>query len=100
MGGVTEASLEPKLLDAALAVLRRHGVAEDELAVETPDKPNVPHFTQMRAHRIRVHVDAHTATFEVRGSRWSGARPDYPSAGAFVAALESELHRALSKDAA
>lgn len=92
----SETSLQPKLREAALTVLRHHGVAEDELTFEGPEKPTEPPFCLMRAHRIRVHVDDRSAAFEVRGGRWSGMRADYPSVGAFVAALEEELHRALS----
>lgn len=87
--------LEPKLRDAALMVLRSHGVAEDELQVEG-NEPGKPASCLIRGHRVRIHVDDRSATFHVRSGRWSGARPDFVSTGAFIAAFEEALGDALS----
>lgn len=87
--------LEPRLRETALIVLRRHDIGENDLQLET-NEPHEPPSCLIRGHRVRVHVDEGSASFRVRAGRWSGRRADYPTAGAFVAAFEEELHGALS----
>lgn len=87
--------LEPKLRDSAYMVLRRHGIAEDELQLEQ-NEPGKPVYSLIRGHRVRVHLDDRSATFSVRTGRWSGARADFPTTGAFIAAFETALHEALA----
>ena len=94
MPAMTE-PLEPKLRDAALLVLRTHGVAEDELQLEA-NEPGKPASCLIRGHRVRIHVDDVSATFAVFAGRWRGARTDYPTAGAFIAAFEDALNSALA----
>ena len=94
MNPTTEA-LEPRLRESALMVLRRHGIAEDELRIEG-NEPGRPAFCLIRGHRVRVHVDDRSAALNVRTGRWSAARPDFPTAGAFIAAFEAALHEALT----
>ncbi len=89
-----EPGLSPRLRESALTVLRRHHVAEDELAFETPKED--PRACVIRGHRIRVHVDDGRADFNVRSGKWSGAREDFPSTGSFVAAFEDALDKAIS----
>lgn len=89
-----EERLSPRLRESALMVLRRSGVGEDELTLETPKED--PRACLIKGHRIRIHVDDARADFQARGGRWAGARRDYPSTGAFVADFEDQLHRALS----
>ena len=84
-----------KLKESALIVLRRHGIAEDELQLEK-NTPKEPPSWLIKGHRIRIHVDEVSATFAVRAGRWRGACSDYPTAGAFVADFEDQLNRALS----
>jgi hypothetical protein len=88
--------LEPKLRESALMVLRRHGIGEDDLRLEE-NEPGQPPSCLIRGHRVRVHVDDRAATLNVRTGRWSGARADYPTPGAFIAAFEEALHDALSR---
>lgn len=95
MSPAPEERLEPRLRAAALVILRRHGIAEDELQFDFA-KPGAAAACVITGHRIRIHVDDKRADFQARGGRWSGARRDFPSAGALVAALEEALHRALS----
>ena len=87
--------LESKLKDSALMVLRRFGIAEDELQLED-NEPGKPPSCLIRGHRVRIHVDEKSAAFTVRTGRWSGARVDFPTAGAFIAAFETALIDALS----
>ena len=87
--------LEFRLKDSALVVLRRYHIGEDELQIEA-NEPGKPAFFLIRGHRVRVHVDERSAAFSVRTGRWSGARVDYPTAGAFIAAFEEALQEALS----
>jgi len=47
---------------------------------------------------VRIYVDDGSAEFNVRAGRWRGARGDYPTAGAFLAAFEEALHSALTGD--
>jgi hypothetical protein len=84
-----------KLEDSAFVVLRRHGIAEDELQLECAEPGKTPYLL-IRGHRIRVHVDGRSAAFAAKAGRWSGARADYPTAGSFVADFEEALHRALA----
>lgn len=88
-------SLEPRLRETALIMLRRHGIGEDDLQLEE-NEPHEPPSCLIRGHRVRVEVDADSATFRVMSGRWSGRRLDYPTAGAFVAAFEEALHGALA----
>ena len=88
-------SLEPRLRETALIMLRRHGIGEDDLQLEA-NEPHEPPSCLIRGHRVRVEVDAGSATFRVMAGRWSGRRTDYPTAGAFVAAFEEALNGALS----
>lgn len=87
--------LTPKLKDSALVVLRRHGVAEDELQIEGSE-PGHPASCLIKGHRVRIHVDDGSAAFSVRAGRWSAARKDYPTVGAFVADFEQALNDALT----
>lgn len=88
-------SLEPKLREAALVVLRRYGCSEEELELEV-NKPGFPAYCEMRAYRIKIHVDDGSANFLVRGGRWSGQRSAYPSTGSFIADFEAQLGRAMT----
>lgn len=88
-------SLEPRLRESALIVLRRHHVAEDELQLEM-NEPGRPVYCEIRGHRVRIHVDDLSASFAVRTGRWSGARKDFPTTGAFIAAFEEALNQALT----
>ncbi len=94
MNGSAE-RLEPRLRETALIVLRRHGIAEDDLLFE-PNEPHERPFCLIRGHRVRVEVDDDSVAFRVRSGKWSGRRRDFPTAGAFVAAFEEELHGALT----
>lgn len=76
-------------------VLRRHHFADDELQL-VKNEPGEPPSCVISAHRARIHVDHGSATFDVRGTRWRGARADFVSAGAFLSAFEEALHRALT----
>lgn len=96
MGNSSE-RLEPRLRDSALILLRRHGIAEDELRLESSE-PGQPPSCAIRGHRVRIQVDDRSAAFKVRAGHWSGARVDFPSAGAFIAAFEEALHDAFSAD--
>ncbi|MBI5201759.1 MAG: hypothetical protein HY925_09260 [Elusimicrobia bacterium] len=87
--------LEPRLRASALMVLRDHGVGADDLVVDL-GKPRSAPASLITGHRIRIQLDDRSATFRVLAGRWSGLRADYPTAGAFVAALEKELGSALS----
>lgn len=86
--------LEPRLRESALTVLLRHGILEEELRLE-PNEPGDPASCRIQGHRVNIHVDDGSAAFKVRAGRWSGARKDFPSVGAFVAAFEQALHDAL-----
>lgn len=88
-------SLEPRLREAALVVLRRHGIDEADLQLES-NEPHQPPSCLIRGHRVRVEVDDGSVTFRVMAGRWSGRRADYPTAGAFVAAFEEAMNGALS----
>jgi hypothetical protein len=87
--------LELKLKDSALMVLRRHGIGEDELQLEESE-PGKPPSCLIRGHRVRVQIDDRSAAFRVHAGRWSGARVDFPTVGAFIAAFEEALQGALS----
>lgn len=87
--------LEPKLRESALFVLRRHHVSQDDLQLEE-NEPGKPASCLIKGHRVRIHLDDRSAAFQVKAGRWSGARPDYPTAGAFIADFERELDEALS----
>lgn len=87
--------LEPRLRETALIVLRRHHIGQDDLQLEE-NEPHEPPSCLIRGHRVNVHVDDGSAAFRVRSGRWSGRRADFPTAGAFLAAFEEALHRALS----
>lgn len=87
--------LQPRLREAALMILLRHGTGEDELRVESSE-PGKPPYLELNAYRIKIHLNPTSATFLVKGGRWSGDRKDYPSAGAFIAEFEEKLNRALS----
>ena len=87
--------LEAKLRESALTVLRRYGVSEEELQADA-SKPGAPPYYEWRGHRIKVHVDASSATFLVKGGRWTARREDFPSAGSFLAEFETQLARAIS----
>lgn len=91
----TSESLEPRLRETALIVLRRHDIGEGDLQLEK-NEPHEPTSCLIRGHRVRVHVDEQSAALRVRTGRWSGRRADYPTAGAFIAAFEEALHGALS----
>ena len=88
-------SLEPRLRETALIILRRHDIGEDDLQLEM-NEPHEPPACLIRGHRVRVDVDGGSVAFRVLSGRWSGRRADYPTAGAFVAAFEEALHGALS----
>jgi hypothetical protein len=88
-------SLEPRLRESALIVLRRHNMGEGDLQLEI-NEPHEPPSCLIRGHRVRVQLDGGSAVFRVRSGRWSGQRADYPTAGAFVAAFEEALSGALS----
>ena len=90
--------LERKLKDSALMVLRRHNIAEDELQIEE-NEPGKPPSCLIRGYRVRVHLDDRSAAFHVRAGRWSGARVDFPTTGAFIADFETALQDALSGEA-
>ena len=87
--------LEPKLRDRALMVLRRHNIFEGDLQLEESE-PGHPPSCLIRGHRVRIQTDDHSAAFKVRAGRWSGARADFPTTGAFLAAFEEALNEALS----
>lgn len=87
--------LEPRLREAALILLRRHHIGEDDLQFEK-NEPHEPPFCVIRGHRVRVEVNDDSVAFRVMAGRWSGRRADYPTAGAFVAAFEEALNGALS----
>ncbi len=91
----TSGHLESKLRDSALMVLRRHGIAEDEVQLEA-NEPGKPPSCLIRGHRVRIHVDDISAAFHVRAGRWSGANADFPTTGSFLAAFEEALNDALS----
>ena len=88
-------SLEPKLREAALTVLRRYGTSDEDLQVEEAEEGK-PSYTEYRGHRIKITVNATSAQFLVKGGRWSGDRADYPSAGSFIADFEAMLSKAMS----
>ena len=92
---ISSERLEPRLRETAFIILRRHAIGEDDLQVES-NEPHEPPSCLIRGHRVRVQVDEGSAAFRVRSGRWSGRRADYPTAGAFVAAFEEALQRALS----
>lgn len=87
--------LEPRLRASALTVLRRHGIAEDELEL-VKNEPGEPASCLIKGYRVRIEVDDGSAVFAVRAGRWRGARGDYPTTGAFVDAFENALHAALA----
>lgn len=97
MGRMSDPSerLEPKLRASALMVLRRHNIAEDDLQLEK-NEPKDPPSCLIKGHRVRIHVDDGSAAFTVRAGRWRGARPDYVTTGAFIAAFEEALDHALA----
>lgn len=88
-------SLEPRLREAALIVLRRYDIGGDDLQLEV-NEPHQPPSCVIRGHRVRVEVDDGSATMRVRAGKWSGRRADYPTTGAFIAAFEDALNAALS----
>jgi hypothetical protein len=87
--------LEPRLRDSALIMLRRHGISEDDLQLES-NEPGQPVSCMIRGHRVRIELNDQSAAFKVRVGRWSGARVDFPSAGAFIAAFEEALNDAFA----
>lgn len=87
--------LASRLRETALIVLRRHGIGEADLQLEG-NEPHEPPSCLIRGHRVRVFVDDGSAALRARSGRWSGRRSDHPTAGAFVAAFEEALDRALS----
>jgi hypothetical protein len=91
----TTVRLEPKLRDSALIVLRQHGIAEDDLQLEM-NEPGDPPSCLIRGHRVRIEVNDGSAAFKVHAGRWSGARVDFPSTGAFIAAFEEALNDAFA----
>ena len=82
-----------RLSDSALVVLRRHGLGPDDLRLE-PSEPKDPPSLLISGHRVRIQLDARSAAFKVMAGRWSGAREDYPTPGAFLAAFEDALEAA------
>ena len=88
-------SLESRLRETALIILRRHHIGEDDLQLET-NEPHESPSCLIKGHRVRVEVDDSSAAFRVHTGRWSGRRIDYPTSGAFVAAFEEALNGALS----
>lgn len=93
--GAPDQRLLPRLREAALIVLRRHHIGDDELRFEE-NEPHEPPSCLIRGHRVSVHVDDGAASFRVHAGRWSGRRADHPTAGAFIAAFEEALHAALA----
>jgi hypothetical protein len=89
------ADLQPKLRESALMALQRYGTGEDELQIETNEPGKTP-YCEMSAHRIKIQLNATSATFLVKGGRWSGDSRNYPSAGSFIADFEEHLIKALS----
>lgn len=87
--------LEPRLRETALIILRRHHIGEDDVRIAA-NEPHEPPSCLISGHRVRVEVNDESVAFRVHAGRWSGRRADYPTAGAFVAAFEEELHGALS----
>lgn len=87
--------LEPRLREAALMMLRRHGLGESDLQLEL-NEPHEPPACVIRGHRVRVETTDDSVAFRVLAGRWSGRRADYPTAGAFVAAFEEALQGALA----
>ncbi len=87
--------LEPRLRDSALIMLRRHGMSEDDLQLES-NEPGQPASCVIRGHRVRIQLDDGSAAFKVHAGRWSGASVDFPSAGAFIAAFEEALNDAFT----
>lgn len=93
--GTLETGLLPRLRESALIALRRHHIGDGDLRCED-NEPRDPPSCLIRGHRVHIHVDAGSASFRVRAGRWSGRAADHPTAGAFVAAFEDALERALS----
>lgn len=87
--------LEPRLRESALIVLREHGMGEGDLQVEG-NEPGQPASCTIRGHRVRIQLDDLSAAFKVRAGRWSGARVDFPTTGAFIAAFEEALKDAFA----
>jgi hypothetical protein len=87
--------LEPKLRESALIILRQHGIAGDDLQFE-PNEPGEPASCLIRGHRVRIEVNDGSAAFKVHAGRWSGARVDFPTTGAFIAAFEEALSDAFA----
>lgn len=92
---VSGEGLDSRLRETALIVLRRHHVGEDELKFEE-NEPHEATSCLITGHRVRVYVDGESASFRARSGKWSGRRPDFPTAGAFLAAFEEALNDALS----
>jgi hypothetical protein len=88
-------ALEPRLRDSALIVLREHGIGEDDVQLER-NEPGHPPSCLIRGHRVRVEVNDLSAAFKVHAGRWSGARADFPTTGAFIAAFEEALKDAFA----
>jgi hypothetical protein len=89
------AHLEPRLRESALIVLRQYGIGADDLQFE-PNEPGDPPSCLIRGHRVRIEVNDGSAAFKVHAGRWSGARVDFPSTGAFIAAFEEALNDAFA----
>ena len=96
MGNSSEL-LEPRLRESALIMLRRHGFSEGDLQLEA-NEPGQPSSCLIRGHRVRIQLDDLSAAFKVRAGRWSGARVDFPTAGAYIAAFEEALSGACADD--
>jgi hypothetical protein len=87
--------LEPRLRASALMVLRDHHIAQDELELIV-NEPGTPASCLIKGHRVRIELNDAIAVFSVRTGRWRGARADYTTTGAFLAAFESALGDALA----
>lgn len=87
--------LEPRLRESALIVLREHGIGADDFQLEA-NEPGQPASCLIRGHRVRVEVNDLSAAFKVHAGRWSGARVDFPTTGAFIAAFEDALKDAFA----
>ncbi|MEQ1917722.1 MAG: hypothetical protein ABL955_00870 [Elusimicrobiota bacterium] len=92
----TTERLESRLRESALIMLRRHGFSEGDFQLE-PNEAGQPPSCLIRAHRVRIQVDELSAAFKVRAGRWSGARVDFPTAGAYIASFEEALHDAFAR---
>lgn len=84
-----------KLEDSALVMLRRHGISEEEVQVEREEPGHAP-YALIRGHRVRIDIYPLSVSFSVRSGRWAGAREEFVSAGAFLAAFEEALDAALA----